>query len=223
MLDISAECISYLFSQCTQVSLRHHSACCHHMMPVILRSIVRRETLVNKRKWKVQALLAIVVLVSGCTAELQVFDDEENTIDGVPFRAPVLYVMQGDYTKHKKLGSNCEHNPFTKFVSLPLGEQYFLTADPGPLSGSEFSVTFTNNGLLKHISLNSESTFSETLDSITKLVSEGFPILGVDARPSGQAEPAAIAGVTNGAKPACDTGEKTSSMTLLEHWLESLE
>ena len=176
----------------------------------------------NKRKWKAQTLIAIVVLLSGCTAELQVFDSEEKTIEGVPFRTPVVYVMQGNYERHKKVGRNCMHNPFIEFISLPLGEQYFLSADPGPLSGSEFSVTFTDSGLLKHVSLNSESTFSETLDSITKLVSEGFPILGVDARPPGQAETAGIPAATNGAKPACDTGKRASSMTLLDHWLDSL-
>lgn len=160
-------------------------------------------------KFKFAAGMVTVFLLSACTANLAIYDSNQKEIKGVPFNAPVAYVIEGNLVKLKK-GGKCDPKPFVKFESLPLGKQYFAQVKTGIFADSEFSISFGDKGGLKQITLNSDANFPKTLDSITKFVSEALPTLADSTITYLEKEPAL---------PTCDTGEKITKMTLFSEWL----
>ncbi len=153
----------------------------------------------------------MAVLCGGCTADLMVYDNAGALAKGVPFRTAEVYVAEGYLTAHSTGGTCNEKTRYQKFVSLPLGDQYFAHIETGEWTGSEFSISYNDNGGLKEVSLNSEPKFADNLGAITDFVSKAVPAL-VPTPAAGTAETALRD------DRACDRGESLQILTKLSEW-----
>lgn len=153
---------------------------------------------------KLLSIAFIAMFLTACAASLEIFDSSNNSVKGVPFRAPALYVFSGDFTMYSKdtkdpnEEKNCVDAPFFEIHSLPLGEQYYANVETALLAKSEFSIQFAEQGTLKEIALNSDTTVDDVASGVTKLLSITSPIPGGGSMKSH---------LFQNRKPPCDTGK----------------
>lgn len=160
------------------------------------------------------SLYLVMLVVSGCTADLGVYDASERKVPGFPVAAPVVYVVTGAHTKHSKLGDGCTPAPFYRFQTLPTGERFFVDPETGPLANSEFGLKFSATGSLTELTLNSESTAPQTLDSATNLLTAVGNLAGLGVATALPAERAAPG------LPACDTGESNIKLQRISELIQ---
>lgn len=109
------------------------------------------------------ASLLIIISLTGCASKLEVYDSSKNKAKGVPVHIPQL-VQVTTVTKYKvakgseKYKDLCTPETITSFDLMPLGERYYITFDPASLGDGEFSIEFTDKGLLKSVTLNSKAS-----------------------------------------------------------------
>ncbi len=162
-------------------------------------------------KFKLFSIAFIAMFLTACAASLEIFDSSKNKVDGVPFRAPALYVFSGNFTMHSE-GKECLPTSFSDIHSLPLGALYYANVKTAPLAKSEFSIEFTEQGALKRIALNSDTTIDDVASGVTKLLSITSPIVG-DGGPKQKSAPFKI---------PCDTGKVVKSIKTFEEFKEDL-
>jgi hypothetical protein len=155
-------------------------------------------------------LVLAAVCVGGCASQLQVWDNANKEVNGVPFRATEVYKITGTYNRHSENGEACTATDFEKTASLPTGNQYFANVKPGSLSKAEFGMTFADSGSLASITMNTEPAAADTINAATTALSTLLPFAGVTPKTTPAPAPT-VAGVpvgTTSTLPACDTGLK---------------
>lgn len=163
-------------------------------------------------KFKLFSIAFIAMFFTACAASLEIFDSSKNKVDGVPFRAPALYVFSGKFTKHSEVGNGCEKIGFSDIHSLPLGDLYYANVKTASLAKSEFSIEFTEQGALKRIVLNSDTTIDDVASGVTKLLSITSPIADGVLEKNFRAD----------AQLPCDTGKVVDSMKTFEEFKRDL-
>lgn len=101
--------------------------------------------------------------MNGCASELKVFNENEVEVKGVPINVPQLVEITTTTTYKVAKGSEkfkdlCTSEISSKLEFLPLGTRYYVTFDPAPIGDGEFSVEFTDKGLVKSVTLNSKAS-----------------------------------------------------------------
>lgn len=160
---------------------------------------------------------ALAVICSGCSSNLVVHDGQTGAlVPGMPIRTAEVYVVQGMHTAHSKLTS-CTPTPFTKNISLPTGALYFLNAKSDALVSTEFSLTFSEQGVLTGLTMNSEPAAQETLEGVSTFATTAlFPILGIaGAKDDGADSKNVRQPHDKPSGPACDSGETNISIRRL--------
>ena len=163
--------------------------------------------------YKLLSVALIATFLPACTARLIVKDKDGNETHGVPFRAPVMYVFSGEFTKHSE-GENCAPTPFSDTHALPLGDLYYATVKTGELAGSEFTIEFTEQGTLKKISLNSDTTVDDVTSGIAVLLDKASPLLAPTPTSSEALEKNLIL--------PCDTGKEIKRVEAFEDFMKRL-
>ncbi|MEH6544577.1 MAG: hypothetical protein V7721_11625 [Porticoccaceae bacterium] len=108
-------------------------------------------------------ILTCTIFIVSCASDLKIYDSAQNEIKGVPFNMPQL-VEIASVTKYKvakgseKFKALCTPEENTKLEFMPLGKQYYVNFDAAELGDGEFSVEYTDKGLLKSITLNSKAS-----------------------------------------------------------------
>lgn len=149
--------------------------------------------------------------LAGCSGKLVVTDATGKPQAGIPFKTSQVWLEQGTYTKSTK-GTACDTStPFAKLTSLATGPVYFLQPEGAALSKTAFSAKFNEDGTLQEISFNSEPAAADTIKATTDLLKTALPALGI----AGAASP------PPGTLPPCDTGEKITTFTPFDKWLQA--
>jgi len=102
----------------------------------------------------------------GCATKLVVHrvDPDSDEVSGIRVLSPVSYVVT-----RKIVTENCRERTEDEIVHLPAGEPYEINFDPGLFAKSEFSVSFSDNGVLKQVALNSTPQATETIKALGEL------------------------------------------------------
>lgn len=108
-------------------------------------------------------LVTGVLLLTGCASKLKVYDEKSNEAKGVPINVPQLVEITSTTSYKVAKGSErfkglCTSETSSVLELLPLGERYYVAFDPASLGDGEFSVEFTDKGLVKSITLNSKAS-----------------------------------------------------------------
>jgi hypothetical protein len=109
------------------------------------------------------ALAAALPLCAGCAASLQTFDSASQPTVGIPVSTPVL-VKITEMTTYQPAPSGsayaayCTEEINSTFQFLALGERSFISFKPAQLGKAEFKLEFSDSGVLKGVSLNSDAT-----------------------------------------------------------------
>ncbi len=119
-----------------------------------------------------RGLLAGCVLIaaSGC-ASLTFYKATDEVPRGVRVRAPVSCVVVKEITRKSGAKQRIE-----EIALLPLGEAYDINVKQGIFSATEFSVSVTDQGTLKQVTLNADPQVDETLKGVADLL-DSVPIL----------------------------------------------
>ena len=157
------------------------------------------------RIYKLLSVALMATFLSSCTASLIVKDKKDrdergnDVVPGVPFRVPTVYIFSGVLTKHSQ-GVECDiETPFYETHVLPGSELYYANVKTGGLAKSEFAIELTDQGTLKKISLNSDTTVDDVASGVASLLDKAGPLLVPPPTPSE---------ITKSAKPpSCDTGK----------------
>ena len=177
--------------------------------------------------YKLLSVALMAAFLSACTASLIVkksnTNGNESEVHGIPFRVPTPYVFSGKYTKHSKFGENCTPTPFYEVLALPLGDLYYANVKTGELAGSEFTIEFTEQGTLKRISLNSDTTVDDVASGVASLVGAALPFLSpVPAPPadSDSREPKEADANFTSPPPSCNAGKVVHCVETFEAFME---
>ncbi len=113
----------------------------------------------------IRVLLAgcVCVAASGC-ASLEFNEASGSVPDGVRVRAPVSCVVVKEITRKSGAKQTVE-----TVESLPLGEVYDINVRQGLFSATEFSVSLTEQGTLKQVTLNADPQVDETIKAAAEL------------------------------------------------------
>jgi hypothetical protein len=124
------------------------------------------------------SILALVAALSGCAAKLGVTRlPASGDPQGVVYRAPVstVVIMQKDsYTGAPPVGQLCLQETTHEIMTLPLGDAYTVNIDNhfSWFAANEFSMSFSDQGVLKEVTLNSDPQVDETLTAAATLLKE---------------------------------------------------
>lgn len=153
-----------------------------------------------------RSIPVICIFTVACSGNFEVFDAKGGAVDGMPFRASMLFIQHGEYTKHSKL-PDCVATSFLKPVAMPTGAQYFVEMKSAPLAKTAFAVEYSPTGALSKFSMNSEPAGADVIEKATASAIDlaqaaGF-VPGVAAPPTDKTT------VDSGPKgPACNSGPK---------------
>ena len=159
---------------------------------------------------KLFSVALMATFLSACTANLKVVKAEGSvTPTGVPFRMPVVYVFSGVLTQHSQ-GAICnERTPFYETRVLP-GELYYANVETEDLAKSEFVIELTDQGTLKKISLNSDTTVDDIASGVANLLDKALPLLAPPSPPAPEAKFHKL--------PACDAGKEVKHVETFENF-----
>lgn len=133
-------------------------------------------------------LVLCVLLQGGCASKLIIKDSEMNDLVGVPVRLPITVTIttittykkdptvKKTHPDYRRIQEACNPTRKTSIASLPLGEQIYLNVDPSSFGKSEFSITASDAGGFKSVSINSNP--AESLASTSNLLGTLLPYLG---------------------------------------------
>jgi len=116
------------------------------------------------------AAAGLLSVASGC-ASLKFSAAESETPRGVRVRAPVSCVVVRELTRKSGAKETVE-----SLASLPLGEAYDINVRQGWFSATEFSVSLTDQGALKQVTLNADPQVDETVKAVADVL-DSLPIL----------------------------------------------
>lgn len=125
-------------------------------------------------------ILGMAFLLIGCSSTLKVYDSKYNEAKGVPINVPQLveitsvtaYKVANGQEKYKEF---CTLEETTSLEFMPLGERFYITFEPAAFGDGEFSVEFTDKGLVKSVVLNSKA--SAGAEQINSLLSTVLPYI----------------------------------------------
>lgn len=111
------------------------------------------------------ALTGILLSLSACSADLVVQGAKDPAVfNGIRVYAPANFIVtQETLTEH------CPPKATQTIVQLPAGDPYDITVKTGWFAKSEFTVMFTDTGLLKEVALNSTPQLAENLTAMATL------------------------------------------------------
>lgn len=112
-------------------------------------------------RWLAGCALATV---TGC-ASLEFREAASGVPNGVRVRAPVSCVVVKEITRKSGAKQTVE-----TVVSLPLGEVYDINVRQGLFSATEFSVSLTEQGALKQVTLNADPQVDETVKAVADVL-----------------------------------------------------
>jgi len=129
---------------------------------------------------KLIVLMLTLISLAGCASSLKVYDSKNSEAKGVPVNAPQLVeittVTNFKVAKGRENYKDfCTSETSSRFEVLPLGERFYITFEPANLGDGEFAVEFTDKGLLKSVTLNSEA--SSGAEQATALLSSVLPFI----------------------------------------------
>jgi hypothetical protein len=137
----------------------------------------------------------IIFAALGCSAKLKVYPPTPNSFKGIRVHQSATYQITKEIIAEKhgepdparrNEPKNCKRIEATELIQLPTGETYDINFDGGWFSKNEFTVVFTDTGIVKQITLNSTPQVAETIKSAAEL-------LGAVAKVAGPAVSAAAA------------------------------
>lgn len=158
----------------------------------------------------IAAILATGALCSGCASQIVVYNDGHAKVEGIPYRLAQAFKKHGRYTTLAN-GKTCDPNPFNEEIVLASGALYYLNVDAAEFAKTNFTAEFTDTGILKKVSLDSESQASAVMESVSNLVKSAAPLVlgtpGALTAGKGENAAAATAAATGaGGNPLCDSG-----------------
>ena len=111
------------------------------------------------------ALTGILLSLSACSADLVVQGAKDPAVfNGIRVYAPANFIVtQETLTEH------CPPKSTQTIAQLPAGDPYDITVKTAWFAKSEFTVMFTDAGLLKEVSLNSTPQLAENLTAMAAL------------------------------------------------------
>ena len=120
------------------------------------------------KKRLLASFLFFFVLTSGtgCAARLSVYSaqDHPNEFRGIRVHTPVSYMIRKEIQTEK-----CPLRVEDEIIHLPIGEAYDINFTPALLGKNEFTVSFSENGMLKQVSLNSTPQVAEMIKALGEL------------------------------------------------------
>lgn len=131
-----------------------------------------------------------MAMLSACSAKLEIYDQNGNTLKGIPIRSPVLVevttttsyiqdpaINQADprWQYRDTIRELCNPTTATVTSSLPLGALNYVNYDPASFAKSEFKVEFNDAGGTKSISVNSDP--AATTESVSSLLGTVLPFV----------------------------------------------
>ena len=124
--------------------------------------------------------VSTLILVSSCSSNLKVFDENNKEAKGIPINAPQLVEITTTTSYKVAEGSErfaalCTSEVSSKIEVLPLGQRYYVNFEAAALGDSEFSIEYNDKGLVKTISLNSKA--SSGLEQTSSLLSTVLPYI----------------------------------------------
>jgi len=126
---------------------------------------------------RLTTLFVLSAALGGCASNLQVYDDEEKELKGIPVRAPELFVRTGEYTTLADGSTECRRTAFHEFVPLPVGRMFYVNVKTAEFAKTDFTVKFEPNGNLSEITMNTEPS-AEALEGAAALITALAPLVG---------------------------------------------
>lgn len=131
--------------------------------------------------------IVVAIFAGGCASNLDTFDAGGNASPGIPVATPVLARVTTDVV-YKQVDASvpakfCEKETLAELRFLPLGKKIYLKFDPAALAKGDFKLEFSDSGVLKTVSVNSEANTG--LDSVNTLAATLLPFV---ATPKGTVE-----------------------------------
>ena len=129
-------------------------------------------------------LISALIMFTACSSDLIVAEklddikDGDKKLGGIPFSVPALRKVRTT-TTYKPGGSeedqdykaDCNISKVEEsYQTFPLGKTYFASFDSASLGKSEFSIQFTETGLLKSVTLNSDPNTAQNIEATAKLI-----------------------------------------------------
>lgn len=174
------------------------------------------------------ALGVMLGALSGCASHLIVENEAKEIKPGIPVNSPQLVTVRTTTTfevrpeyKNKKEEALCIPKESLGFKVLPLGERHYIGFDPAGFGKSEFSVSFSDAGMLTGVSLNSDPT--EAVKQVTSLLSAALPYI-VSPKPIPAAQvPAPTAKTLRDGTPALAADKERELYCLTKEVKEVIE
>jgi hypothetical protein len=110
-------------------------------------------------------VIGIVLCLSACSADLVIQGAKDPAVfHGIRVYGPANFIVtQETVTEH------CPPKFTQSIVQLPLGDPYDVSVKTAWFTKSEFTVMFTDTGLLKQVTLNSTPQLAENLTAMAAL------------------------------------------------------
>ena len=112
----------------------------------------------------------VLITASGC-ANLTFYKATDDVPRGVRVRAPVSCIVVKEITRKSGAKQKVE-----EIALLPLGEAYDINVKRGWFSATEFSVSLSEQGTLKQVTLNADPQVDETIKAVADVLDK-VPVL----------------------------------------------
>lgn len=134
----------------------------------------------NRRvKYLLLAVSVSALMSTGCSTKLLTYGADGNISKGVPVGTPKLVKItsQTSFKPIKADGNEiyCVPEISSEYKFMPVGETTYINFDPAELGKGDFKIEFTDSGILKSVSINSEANAG--VDSFNNLASTLLPFL----------------------------------------------
>src|SRR5689334_9075791 len=129
-------------------------------------------------------LMACLLLTTGCASYLKVYGvTNPQEFRGIRVHEAVSYVV----TKKIKT-EKCPERTEDNIIHLAVGPAYDINVEPSSFAKTEFSVQFSDTGVLKQVTMNSTPQVAETINAVANLAEKVGKIAGGAAAPAAAAD-----------------------------------
>jgi hypothetical protein len=101
----------------------------------------------------------------GCSSTLRTVA----VTDPAVFHGIRVHTLESYVVRKEVVTQKCAPRTVESIEHLPIGRAYDLGFEPGWFASSQFSVSFTDSGLLKQVTLNTDPQVDETLSAAARL------------------------------------------------------
>ncbi len=115
-------------------------------------------------------LLAGLLFLSGCSADLVVHDVDANNpkhFQGIRVYSPAMFKVTKEIASANSAA--CPKKTIQTLVQLPFGDPYDVTVRTATFAKSEFAIMFSDAGLLHQVTLNSTPQLADNIKALAEL------------------------------------------------------